>query len=92
MPAYQANASTSQQIGCHTAHLREVLNLLASISFSSHIKSLEEPKYIKSDKLAVKVLIAEIAQNNPAADYKIQLTTLIDILTGPEYGFSLLKA
>jgi hypothetical protein len=92
MPAFQANASTSQQIGCHTVHLREVLNLLSSICGHIHIKFLEEPRYIKSDKLAVKVLIAEIFQKNPNPDYKIQLSTLIDILTGPQFGFTLLKA
>jgi hypothetical protein len=67
--------------------------LLSIVCDDFHIKFLEEDRNSnKSDKLAVKVLVAEISQNNPDPHYKIQLSTLIDVLTGPQFGFSLLKA
>jgi hypothetical protein len=59
----------------------------------SHISNSPERKHdIKSDKLAAKVFLAELAQKNLSPDYKILLSELVDILTGPQFGFSQLEA
>lgn len=57
------------------------------------ITSSQKPKYIKSDRITVKVFLAELAQKNQSPDYKILISDLIDILTtDPQFGFTKLKA
>jgi hypothetical protein len=70
--------------------------LLVLDTSSSHIGITPDLKYGRSknnnNRAAVKDLITEISKRNPDQNYKIQLSTLIDVLTGPEFGFTLLKA
>jgi hypothetical protein len=71
---------------------RRINPLQEIIGHNLLIKYSPAYKNKKSDKLAVKDLTVEISQKNPDPNYKVLLSDLIEILTGPEFGFTLLKA
>jgi hypothetical protein len=89
----QALTPKRTQTGNNTSlYLLEATPVLTNTSVSLDIRNSSKPKYIKRKKLSVKLFFAELAYKNPDPGHRIRLSDLVDILTGPDFGFSLLKA